>query len=62
MKTLTPLLAAAVFLLGGSITLAIEDNGLSGTALIVSGLIVLGAWLAIEAHNSLKNKDKDNSS
>jgi high-affinity Fe2+/Pb2+ permease len=46
---LAPLAAAAVFLLGGSIALAVEDNGLAGTTLLAAGLITLGAWLALES-------------
>jgi hypothetical protein len=50
---LTPLLAAALFLLGGSVALAVEDNGLAGTTLLAAGLITLGAWLSIESWHQI---------
>jgi hypothetical protein len=50
---LAPLAAAAVFLLGGSIALAVEDNGLAGTTLLASGLICLGAWIALESSRQI---------
>jgi hypothetical protein len=50
---LAPLAAAAVFLLGGAVALAVEDNGLAGTTLLAAGLITLGAWLALEASRQI---------
>jgi len=59
---LAPLAAAAVFLLGGSVALAVEDNGLAGTTLLAAGLVCLGAWLAIESWHQInewhKQQDK----
>lgn len=46
---LASLAAAAVFLLAGSVALAVEDNGLGGTTLLAAGLVTLGAWICSES-------------
>ena len=55
---LVPLAAAVVLLLGGSIALAVEDNGLGGTTLLAAGLIVLGAWIAVESWTALDERKR----
>ena len=52
MRYLTPLAAAASLLLGGAYSYASEET-VPGVALLAAGLIVLGAWLALEAGSGL---------
>jgi hypothetical protein len=48
MRHLAPLAAAAALLIGGAYSYASEET-VPGVALLAAGLIVLGAWLALEA-------------
>lgn len=53
-RQLTPLIAAALLLIGGSTSYAIDET-VVGISLISAGLILLGAWLTIEVrmnHNT----------
>jgi hypothetical protein len=52
---LVPLAAAAFFMISGAYALNIEPNGLPGIALLISGLIVLGAWLAVESWHAISD-------
>jgi len=53
MRHLTPLVAACALLIGGSASYFNEET-VVGVALLAAGLIVLGAWLAVEVR---KNQD-----
>jgi hypothetical protein len=48
MRYLAPLAAAAALLIGGAYSYASQQT-VPGTALLAGGLIVLGAWIALEA-------------
>jgi len=48
MRYLAPLAAAAALLIGGAYSYASEET-VPGIALLSAGMIVLGAWLALEA-------------
>jgi len=48
MRYLAPLAAAAALLIGGAYSYA-SSQTVPGTALLAGGLIVLGAWIALEA-------------
>jgi hypothetical protein len=50
---LVPLAAAAFFMITGAYALNIEPNGLPGIALLIAGLITLGAWLAVESWHAI---------
>ena len=61
---LVPLAAAAFFMISGAYALNIEPNGLPGVALLISGLITLGAWLSTECWATIQQvkqstEDKD---
>ena len=53
MRHLTPLIAATLLLMGGATTY-VSDETVVGIALLSAGLIVLGAWIAVEVR---KNQD-----
>lgn len=50
-RQLTPLIAAALLLIGGSTSYAIDET-VVGISLISAGLILLGAWLTIEVRTN----------
>lgn len=53
---LVPLAAAAAFMLAGAYAMNIEPNGLPGIALLIAGLITLGAWIATESWAAIEQK------
>lgn len=53
MRHLTPLIAAALLLIGGSTSYA-SDETVVGISLITAGLIILGCWITVEVR---KNQD-----
>jgi len=56
MLRLVPLAAAAFFMISGAIALHVEDNGLSGFALLTAGLMTLGAWIAVESYWAISTR------
>ena len=54
MRSLTPLVAAAALLIGGSASYVSEET-VVGIALLTAGLICLGCWLTVEVR---KNQDR----
>ena len=60
MRHLGPLAAAAALLIGGAYSYALEET-VPGTALLAAGLMVLGAWLALEAAGLIRERsNRDN--
>jgi hypothetical protein len=53
---LVPLAAATLFMITGAYAMNIEPNGLPGIALLLSGLITLGAWIAVESWSTITDK------
>lgn len=58
MRHLGPLAAAAALLISGAYSYASNET-VPGTALLAAGLIVLGAWLALEAAGLIKYRKDD---
>jgi hypothetical protein len=59
MLRLVPLAAAAFFMISGAYALNIEPNDLPGIALLIAGLITLGAWLAVESYWAISSRRDD---
>jgi hypothetical protein len=57
-RYLTPLAASVALLVGGAYSYAIDET-VPGTALLASGLITLGAWLAIEVSRRREDPGDD---
>ena len=56
LASLTPLVAAAALLIGGATTY-VSDETVVGISLLTAGLIMLGAWLAVQVR-----RDQDDES
>jgi hypothetical protein len=52
-RHVTPLLAAALLLIGGGYSYAVDET-VPGVALLSAGLITLGAWLALEVRGVVR--------